>query len=539
MHGSRRRQEPRPRPRGRRLIATAVAIIAAAAGAATLAGTRGAEVTRAAGGGSGLLRLHAVLGRHEVIRDSAGRQILLRGINVSGLSDLYQVNPSLPTTVPLRSSDYAQLSRLGFNVVRLVVSWSKLEPNRGEFNENYVDRIRQAVDWGGEHGIYTVIDMHQDGWGKYVATPPGTQCPDGWHARQGWDGAPEWATILDGETTCRPREVLNKRTPAELQAFKNFWLDTDGIQTELVHTWRQLAAAFADDPAVAGFDLMNEPDPGNAGPPGQTNLLGRFYRHSITAIRHGEADGGGFRHMILFEPSLLWWRGAPAKHSAPPGFTDDRDVVFAPHVYGGAIAAHPHGLRWTLRRTKDELRNGARRGRRYGTPVWIGEWGWFGNPRENKPKIAEFARLQDARIWGGVWWQWKKGCGDPTNFSGPDDQTPASPSGNLAPYKCPEGTRLPTPPSIKRILERSYPRAAPGRITRLHSDWSSGDFQFTGVDGSRQGSCKLELWVPSRDHRRPSVHGTGLRRIHRERVGGGWSVTACASGHYTITGGYR
>jgi hypothetical protein len=517
-----------------------VAITAATTAIGVVNGGRVADVSHAQNGANGaLLPLHAVRGHHEVIRDSTGRQILLRGINASGLADLYRVDPSLPATVPLRSADFSQMSRFGFNVVRLVINWSKLEPNRGEFNETYVGRIRQEVEWAQEHGMYTVIDMHQDGWGKYVATPPGTECPRGWHPRQGWDGAPQWATLIDGETTCRPRTVLNKRTPAERQAFKNFWLDTEGIQGELVHTWRLLAAEFANDPAVAGFDLMNEPDPGNAGPPGQTNLLGRFYRHAITAIRRGEADGGGFRHMILFEPSLLWWRGEPAKHSPPPGFTDDRDVVFAPHVYGGAIAAHPHSLRWTLRRTKDQLRNAARRGRRYDTPVWIGEWGWFGDPRENKPKVAEFARLQDARIWGGVWWQWKKGCGDPSNFTGPDDKRPASPSGNLIRYRCPAGIRLPTPPSIKRILERPYPRAAPGRITRLHSDWGSGNFEITGFDAQSQGSCKLELWMPSRDHRRPTVHGKNLRQVRRERVGGGWTVTACATAHYTISGGYR
>ena len=40
------------------------------------------------------------------------------------------------------------------------------------------------------HGIYSVIDMHQDAWGKYVASPPGTVCPNGTKPDIGWDGAP-------------------------------------------------------------------------------------------------------------------------------------------------------------------------------------------------------------------------------------------------------------------------------------------------------------------------------------------------------------
>src|SRR5438045_7068872 len=43
----------------------------------------------------------------------------------------------------------------------------------GVFDTAYVDRIRQAVGWARAHGIYVVLDMHQDAWGKYVATPAG------------------------------------------------------------------------------------------------------------------------------------------------------------------------------------------------------------------------------------------------------------------------------------------------------------------------------------------------------------------------------
>ena len=64
----------------------------------------------------------------------------------------------------------------GLNVVRLIPSWSSLEPERGVIDESYIDRnqndgwIRQKIR------IYVSLDMHQDAWGKFIASSPDTQC---------------------------------------------------------------------------------------------------------------------------------------------------------------------------------------------------------------------------------------------------------------------------------------------------------------------------------------------------------------------------
>src|SRR5206468_12069639 len=164
--------------------------------------------------------------------------------------------------------------------------------------------------------LYVVLDMHQDAWGKYIATPPGTACPPGLQPAIGWDGAPQWATITDGLPTCR--QQLRELSPAVGQAFFNFWVDRDGIQTELVHTWAALAGSFAADPAVAGYDLLNEPHPGYT--PGATDLtlLGRYYDAALQAIRAAEAKArGGFHHLAFVEP-MDTWPAAPAGVSPAP-----------------------------------------------------------------------------------------------------------------------------------------------------------------------------------------------------------------------------
>src|SRR3954452_22794776 len=105
--------------------------------------------------------LHVVRGGSARIEDGQHRQVLLRGVNTNQLGDYYQADPALPSTVPLTEADFAQMAAVGFDSVRLIVHWSLLEPRRGVFDQTYLDRVRQAVDWAAGHGLYVVLDMHQ------------------------------------------------------------------------------------------------------------------------------------------------------------------------------------------------------------------------------------------------------------------------------------------------------------------------------------------------------------------------------------------
>ncbi len=195
--------------------------------------------------GISLRALHAIRGTKPStdprIVDDHGAEVQLRGVNVNSLGDYFQANPSYPTTVPVTDADWAAMQAGGFDVVRLLISWSTLEPTKGHISQGYLATIHDAVAAAARHGIYSVIDMHQDAWGKYVASPPGTACPSSAKPGIGWDGAPDWATITDGADTCAAAGV-RELAPAVMHAWDHFYADTDGIQTELVKSWAAVAS---------------------------------------------------------------------------------------------------------------------------------------------------------------------------------------------------------------------------------------------------------------------------------------------------------
>ena len=509
-----------------------VALLVVALGAAACSGSGStsaggsATTTSASGAGTAvsLRALHAI--RHTAdprIVDDHGAQVLLRGVNVNSLGDYFQANPAYATTVPVTDDDWAAMQADGFDVVRLLISWSRLEPTRGSISQSYLDEIHATVAAAARHGIYSVIDMHQDAWGKYVASPPGTTCPANAKPGIGWDGAPQWATITDGADTCAPAGV-RELAPAVMHAFDHFYADTDGIQTELVKSWAAVATSFAGDPAVAGYDLLNEPNWGSD-VASSGNRLGAFYQRAVTAIRAAEKAAGGFSHIVFFEPVVVF----PTAGTRPPS-TDvsDPNMVFAPHNYHGSI--DPGTI-------AQGFADDAAAAKSYGTTFWVGEFGWFGDGAEDAPQVATFGQAQDQALVGGTWWQWRQACGDPHSV-GERNGTPADVIVEFNRNGCPGDKDLGPVPEWFPILTRAYPRSAPGRLTSLRADGPAGTISLSGEGASASADARLEVWVPDRGHGLPRVGGQGLSHVSHRTVTGGWLVTAqVCKGGYSLTVG--
>src|SRR3954449_2773246 len=83
-----------------------------------------------------LPRLHAVPdrnGRGRIV-DARGREVLLRGVNVNALAEYWKGTP-FPTTFPLAPDDPDRMAAIGWDAVRLLVSWSRIEPQPGTYDE--------------------------------------------------------------------------------------------------------------------------------------------------------------------------------------------------------------------------------------------------------------------------------------------------------------------------------------------------------------------------------------------------------------------
>lgn len=444
-----------------------------------------------------------------VISDATGRQTLLRGVNVNSLGDYWQANRKYPAVVPVTGADWDRIAAQGFDSVRLLISWSRLEPRRGQFDRAYLAKVRAAVAAAKARGIYSIIDMHQDAWGKYIATPKGTECSEGTEPAKGWDGAPKWATLIDGFSTCTPggREA----SPAAQEAWRAFYANDRGIRDELVKAWGFVAKAFRAEPAVAAYDLLNEPNTGtaNAYQPG----LSIFYGDAIAAIRRAEQPKGSIDHIVFIEPTVYGQDPFPLVF---PTVMAEDNIVFAPHNYGDSITSIPvEGL-------FDYFQSIATKA---DAPLWIGEYGWFDVSPKNTAALARYAAKEDALLAAGSsWWQWRQACGDPHSIgydgAKPGDQVHFQRNG------CPGDVNGGVVPEWA-CASRAYPVRSPGHLTALSSDCSTG---VMTASGSTTKPGTLIAWYPGTV--RPTVSVADARVA---KVRGGFRVSVPVRGDYTVT----
>ena len=117
------------------------------------------------------------------LRDAEGRVKLYRGVNVhiAGIFDVTFADGRAPRE-PLPgfdASDPADMRARGFNLVRLPINWSAIEPAHGQFADDYLDRVAGIVAWCRAAGVDVLLDLHEDGWSKELCE----------------DGAPLWAVV--------------------------------------------------------------------------------------------------------------------------------------------------------------------------------------------------------------------------------------------------------------------------------------------------------------------------------------------------------
>ncbi|MFD8717308.1 cellulase family glycosylhydrolase [Streptomyces sp. NPDC059629] len=242
--------------------------------------------------------------------DGQGREVVLRGYNVSGETKLEE-NSGLPfaSVADAKKSATALRALGGGNAVRFLLSWAHAEPVQGRPDTTYLAAVTAQMQAFLDAGIRVFPDFHQDLYSRYLFNS------GSWYTG---DGAPKWAVALGNY----PAESCGiclfwgqniTQNTAVQDAQYDFWHNNYGLQDYFLATAQTtmtyLAGHLTSDEfaGVVGFDPYNEPYAGSYGS-GETsrtweqNRLWPFYQKFRARM-----DAAGWTSKpALVEPNLYW-----------------------------------------------------------------------------------------------------------------------------------------------------------------------------------------------------------------------------------------
>jgi hypothetical protein len=261
--------------------------------------------------------------------DSHGRYILFRGVNFGSRSKLAPYlpiaplgmdaidQPRLKEEIESVKTELDLLKKLGFNIIRLLISWKAIEPKPNpNLNElmtegsEYLTLVNQIINELYRRDLYIILDFHQD-----IA-----------HEVYGGDGFPDWALAIDGEHK-RPKAsnlkdrkwqtayIINKLVRHTLISFwkndltnQEIGLKNFPVRTHLEKTIGQTVKFFKSlneshgHPAILGIEPFNEPHP--AGIPAkdfEATFLYQYYKNVDSEIRRFDD-----KIFLFMEPRVDW-----------------------------------------------------------------------------------------------------------------------------------------------------------------------------------------------------------------------------------------
>lgn len=250
--------------------------------------------------------------------DGYGRQVVLRGFNVSGESKLAE-NNGLPfaSVADAQKSAAAMRNLTGADSVRFLITWAYIEPQPGQIDYTYLQNVVSQMQTFLDEGIYVFVDFHEDLYSRYIFNS------GSWYTG---DGAPAWV-IADGSYPTENCGACvtwgqNLTSNAAVQdATYDFWhnrtLTTSAGQisvqdeflstaeTSLAYIKSQLSGAEFDH--VLGVDPYNEPyagkyDSGETSSTWESGVLWPFYQKF-----RGKMDGAGWQDKPAYiEPNVFW-----------------------------------------------------------------------------------------------------------------------------------------------------------------------------------------------------------------------------------------
>jgi endoglycosylceramidase len=413
-------------------------------------------------------------------------------VNVVYKHPPYEVYPDPGKAWNFSTADASLMARLGFNVVRLGMTWRGLEPGTARANDpaicglgqpgdphqfsqrildRYLERLKRTVDLLGRFHIYSILDMHQDVYNQMFEG----------------EGAPNWAVCTGGVVNVDPpgRWSLEYATAAAGIAFDHFW-DNDvvgNLQGQYDMIWSKVAAYFRNDPWLLGYDPFNEPFSLSLVRVGDEHFdtqLECFYTGRAHAAETNKgaplscptsvpAEGviptilaNDPRHLIFDEPDNFARRGLPTFL----GRMNFPNLVYNVHVYCGArspVTGNPTDLAACAAQETHSLDVRAEDPHEMASPFQPGGPAWFVSEfgATSDPGLLTVVTAQaNAHLVGWAYWSWRYY---------------ADPTGSAAESLVMADGRL---RSTASVLSQTFPEAVAGRPTAISFSPATGAFRL-------------------------------------------------------------
>ena len=263
------------------------------------------------------------------------------------LMELYRANW-------ITERDFPIVRSFGFNVVRLPFDYSLLmdDARPMELKPDAFKWLDAAVEMAARNGLYTILDLH------------------GVPGRQSFDHTTGWA----GQNKLWDNEEFKKQT---------VWL------------WKQIAEHYKDQPAIAAYDLINEPF-GDGKSDDHGPALAALTDEIYKAVRLVDQ-----RHIMILNGTTrgVGCYGNPSDHGW-------QNVMFAEHYYPGVLASSP-SFEPHRNLVNREMPYNERVFKQMGVPLLIGEFNvvfrFLGGP----VLMRQYYDLYASKGWWATMWSYK------------------------------------------------------------------------------------------------------------------------------------
>lgn len=284
-----------------------------------------------------------------VFRDALGREVYLRGWNVSGAVKLKSMG-----YIPFKTTADAEVAfrelraKTGSNVIRFTIGWEGVHPDVDVIDYNYLKNVKEQIQEATKNGIYVLLDYHQDLYSRHL-----------WNEKSKYtgNGAPSWIVpdeLYEDERCliCFHWGINNVFNKPIKKAYVNFWNDaaiptkkgTRFVQTEFLYqlgkVFKYLKENLSEEEFdyILGINPMNEPIDGGM----QGLSSDQWYKEKIWAFNFRVKkvmDENGWNDKLAFpEPLVFWNTNSPFIKNDRPYYKELLDnppkgFVFNTHFY--------------------------------------------------------------------------------------------------------------------------------------------------------------------------------------------------------------